>query len=149
MTFDAKIKLQAGFPGIYMFAFSLVALGIPVFLVFKSYQAVLDWAWTGLMSVFAIIVLLRIYQEQAKQSTYSLCLDRKQGLTLIKARSGGNKCFKVIDSNFTLQTSKLIFASLDLQGGIKQHLVFHGFLNQAETFRRFKVQLKWDQTVNK
>ncbi len=145
MTFDAKIKLQAGFPGIYMIAFSLIVLGIPLFLVFKSYQAMLDWVWTTLMSVFAIVVLLRIYQQQAKQSLYSLCLEGNQDLTLIKARSGDNKHLKVINSSFTLQTRKLIFASLELEGGTKRHLVFHRFLNQTESFRRFKVQLKWPQ----
>lgn len=146
MTFDAKIKLQAGFPGIYMAFFSLVALGIPLFLVFKSYQAMLDWVWTGLISVFAIVVLLRIYQQQAKQSLYSLCLEGNQNLSLIKARSGDSKHLKVINSSFTLQTSKLIFASLELEGGTKQNFVFHGLLNHGDAFRRFKAHLKWPQT---
>lgn len=149
MTFDAKIKLQAGFPAIYLMIFSLIALAIPAFLAFKSYQSELGWLWTGLITVFSLIALLRIFQDQEKQRKYSLQLDKKNAvLTLIEARSGTDKCVKVTASTFTLQTSKLVFASLMLENKTNRYLVFHGFLNHSDTFRRFKAQLKWAQTLN-
>lgn len=147
MTFDEKIKLQAGFPAVYMFAFSLLALGIPVFLVYNSFQSTLDWLWSGVFSVFALIVLLRIYQEQAKQRKFFLLLDRNATLSLIKTRSGADNRYPIHSSSFTLQSRKLVFARLNLDDGTKRFLIFHGLRNNSDAFRRFKVRLKWGELV--
>ncbi|MCF6225953.1 MAG: hypothetical protein L3J22_06565 [Xanthomonadales bacterium] len=142
MTFDAKINLQPGFPVQYLLGFILVAAAVPIYLAFKAYQSELDWIWSGLLLVISLFTVFSIFREQQKQQQYYLLIEGSAPLVLRQRCSGTDTSFTISRSDFTLQTSNIIFAKLQLDKGSTIHLVFHAFCNHPHAFRRFKVMLK-------